>query len=144
MRAAIAADSKRPVPLETALLALGRRALRTLLSQKVLALHRLAVSETPRFPELGRALFGKGPDSANKAVAALLKAASASEELTVGDPLVTAALYLDMLTHNLQLRLLTGGVVRDSEIEQRVREATRILLDGLRRPGPKRVRTKRA
>ena len=138
LRAAPLREDGQATTIENALLAMGSAVLRTLLSPRVLALHRLIVSEAPRFPDLAKMFFQMGPASANEAVAAFLTARSASDGLLLGDPSVTAAVFLDMLTHNLQLRALTGSKVRQSEIKYRVQEATRIFLNGVRKPTPSR------
>lgn len=132
LRAAALPKDGQHIPIEKALLAIGKTVLSTLLSSRVLELHRLIVSEAPRFPDLGKTFFQMGPSSANDAVAAFLTARSVSDGLLINDPSVAAAIFLDMLTNNLQLRALTGGVVLQSEIDERVREATRIFLNGLR------------
>ncbi len=133
LRAAASAKDQRDVPVEKVLLAIGKTVLRTVLSPRVLALHRLMISEAARFPELATTFFEMGPASANVALAEFLTARVASDGLLVHDPEVSAAIFLDMLINNLQLRMLTGGVVQQAEINERVREATRIFLHGLRR-----------
>ncbi len=133
LRAAASPKDHRHVPMEKVLLAIGKTVLRTVLSPRVLALHRLMVSEAPRFPELAKTFFQMGPASANIALAELLTSRAASEGLLIHDPAISAAIFLDMLVNNLQLRTLTGGIVSQSEIDERVREATRIFLHGVKR-----------
>src|SRR5258705_7717365 len=53
-------DDERAAPEET-LRALGRKFADLVLSPEVLDLYRIVVSETARFPELGRTLYETGP-----------------------------------------------------------------------------------
>ncbi len=133
LRAAVIPKNGQQLPIEEALLTIGKTFLRTLLSARVLAIHRLIMSDAPRFPDLAKAFFQIGPNSAYEALAAFLTDRADADGLLIHDPLMTAAIFLDMLTSNLQLRALTGDAVRPSDIEERVRESTRIFLNGLRR-----------
>ena len=49
--------------LRAALLAIGQRMLRFLLQRRTLAILRIAIAESARFPELGRAFYANGPQS---------------------------------------------------------------------------------
>eukprot|EP01035_Chromulina_nebulosa_P011284 gene11284-15106_t len=49
--------------IEAALVAIGGRVLRFLLQPRTLAIYRVAVAESARFPELGRAFWAAGPNA---------------------------------------------------------------------------------
>lgn len=121
------------MPLEEVLLAMGRSILRVLLSARVLCLHRLVVSASPRFPALGKLFFQAGPSNVNETVADFLKARAERDGLVLPDPLAAAAIFINSLAGDLQLRALTGGKVSDSEVEARLQEAVRVFLIGVRR-----------
>ena len=109
--------------------------LETLLAPQGLAFHRLILSEAPRFPELAKAFYSSGPDSANASLAAFLSARAQQDHLQVEDFEVAAAIFLDGTVNNLQLKALTGGRVLRSDIDNRVRQVVGIFLDGaMRRP----------
>lgn len=128
----IRGDSTR-MPMEKALHAIGSAFLNALLSPRVLALHRLMVGEASRFPDLARDFIDMGPNSAYRAVAGFLEARSACS-----NPSLSSAMFLDMLTSDLQLRALAGIAVGKSEIEERVCEAVRVFLNGVRKSSTSR------
>lgn len=121
-------------PIDEVLSLTGRRVLETLLSPRFIALHRLMVSESKRFPGLGKRWFEAGPNSANRAVAAVLARYSKAGHLSAEDPCLLAAVFLDSLINNLQLRKLNGMAVSNADIEQRVRICVQIFLNGARSP----------
>ena len=121
------------LPLREALTRVGNSVLETLLAPRGLAFHRLMLSEAPRFPELAKVFFRSGPDSANASVAAFLSARAQQEQLLLEDFEIAAAIFLDGLVNNLQLKALTGGRVLKADIENRVRLGVRIFLAGATR-----------
>ncbi|MGB5197607.1 MAG: TetR/AcrR family transcriptional regulator [Candidatus Deferrimicrobium sp.] len=122
------------MPLEEVLSAMGRSILRVLLSTRVLCLHRLVVSGSPPFPALGKLFFQAGPGKVNETVAAFLRARAERDGLVLPEPLAAAAIFINSLAGDLQLRAITGGKVSDSEVEARLQEAVRVFLSGVRRP----------
>lgn len=123
------------LPLREALTLLGNSVLENLLAPQGLAFHRLMLSEAPRFPELAKVFYRLGPDSANASLAAFLSTRAQQDQLLLEDFEVAAAIFLDGLVNNLQLKALTGGRVLKSDIENRIRQVVRIFLDGaVRRP----------
>ena len=118
--------------LEHVLSSIGKQVLATLLSPKLLELHRLILREAKRFPELGSRWYEAGPNTANRALAAVLTSYSEAGLLQTADPCILAAVFLDSLINNLQLRKLTGLVVSQADIDQRVRVCVQVFLDGVR------------
>jgi AcrR family transcriptional regulator len=127
-------EGSKQQPIDEVLLTMGTGFVRMLLSRRVISFHRLIVSESPRFPALGKLFFQMGPGSVNETVADFLKARGCSEGLVLPEPRAAAAIFLNSSANELHLRALTGGKVTNSEVEYHVREAVRIFLDGVRQP----------
>ena len=129
----LALDEKnRPLPIEDVLLVMGRTIMRVLLSPRALSLHRLVISEGPRFPTLGKVFFQMGPSSANATLAAFLENRAHGGQLSIPDPGAASAIFIHALISDLHLRALTGGKVTRPEVEERVQEVVRIFLNGVR------------
>lgn len=76
-------------------------------SEQGLALHRMMVAESPRFPELSQAVYEAGL-LASRALARLLKEAMARGELREDDPEFAADMLLSLLSGLERNRLLYG------------------------------------
>jgi len=118
---------------EDALFSIGQGFLRVLLSPRVLAIHRLMVSEASRFPDMSALFLKIGPQSAYHAVGELLKTRFSAEKIELDDPTLAAKLFLDMITADLQLRALTGGKISRTEVDERARIGARVFLEGIKR-----------
>jgi AcrR family transcriptional regulator len=108
----------------------GTSILRVASHPDVLVVHRLAIAESERAPEIARTLDRNGRELNHAALADWLAKAQAQGLIGVGDPAVMAAHFLAMLWGGLLIQLLLR--VRDApsaeEIESRARAATRALL----------------
>ncbi len=120
--------------LEEDLRALGRDFLERVLSPSSLALHRLVVGESARFPELGRISY----ESARRLVkrlAEFLDTHAGRNRLSIDDTELAAEQFLGMLLGLLQLRAIlcgeAGGCL--SRIEPHVDHAVAVFLEGCRR-----------
>jgi len=82
--AAFAIDP-RETDVRRALLGLGERFTTFLLSDLVVAIHRVVIAEAGRFPELGRALYAAGPKLRVARLADYLKAQMAAGRLKPSD-----------------------------------------------------------
>jgi TetR/AcrR family transcriptional repressor of mexJK operon len=76
-----------------ALMGHGERLLKIALAPKLLRLRRLVISETDRFPELGRALYEGGPGRAIAGLAAALHRWTDRGLLVLDDPMVAATQF---------------------------------------------------
>jgi TetR/AcrR family transcriptional repressor of mexJK operon len=76
--------------LEKDLTALARRYVRSVMQPSVLQLRRLVISESGRFPELGRAYYDRGPDRVIAALATCLQHLAERGLLHVDDPILAA------------------------------------------------------
>jgi AcrR family transcriptional regulator len=108
----------------------GTSILRVVSHPDVLVVHRLAIAESDRAPEIARTLDRNGRESNHAALADWLAKAQAHALIGGGDPAVMAAHFLAMLWGGLLIQLLLR--VRDApsaeEIESRALAATRALL----------------
>ncbi len=77
-------------PLEPALRRFAEALMATILSQPVIALHRIVTGEAARFPELGALFYERGPKRGKERLARFLEAAMAHGQLRVGDPMIAA------------------------------------------------------
>lgn len=105
--------------LRSTLSALGRAYLDIVLSVAGLALFRVVVAEAPRFPQLARHFFVRGPQLMNRAVAKLLTLAAAHGEIDLQGVGVDAAagLFVGMLRGEAQMECVTHPASRVSEVQ---------------------------
>jgi AcrR family transcriptional regulator len=91
------------------LLLYGRRLLELLLQPRMLAMHRLMISEGQRFPEQARSLCSNGRGNATAALAQWLAARQATLELRPELPALDLAHhYINLIVCEPQLRALVG------------------------------------
>src|ERR1700733_2663467 len=83
--------------IAAALTALGQQMLRFLLDAKPLAIHRVVVAESIRFPELGQAFYANGPEHFRRAFSTWLATQASAGRLTVPDPDMAADQFVGML-----------------------------------------------
>jgi TetR/AcrR family transcriptional repressor of mexJK operon len=88
-----------------ALKVIGGRILRFLLLDKSLAINRLVIAESVRFPELGRAFYENGPVFGRTRLAAWMAARPA---LVVPEPEIAAEQFLALLRAGLYFRATLG------------------------------------
>jgi TetR/AcrR family transcriptional repressor of mexJK operon len=90
---------------EAALRTIGGRILRFFLRDRSLAIHRLVIAESVRFPELGRAFHENGPVAGRRRLAAWMAARPA---LVVPEPEIAAEQFLALLRAGVYLRATLG------------------------------------
>lgn len=118
---------------EEVLAAFGRRFLYTLTRQPVIRIFRQVVSQCPRLPGLGDAFFKAGPERGYAALADYLRRQEAAGRIALRHPPgITAALFLEMVKGDLQMRslLYPDFTPSDAEITDRVERSVAILLHG--------------
>ena len=122
-------DIERATP-EEALRALGRNFADLVLSPEVLDLYRIVVSETARFPELGRTLYETGPKRGIARLAEYLQRLSDRGLLDVPEPHIAARQFFGMIRSDLYLRRLFN--ISDAEVgitvEQMVGSSVEMFL----------------
>ena len=102
--------------LRAVLIQFAGRLLRFLLEDRALAIHRVVVAESLRFPELGRAFYDNGPGQFRQAFGEWLASQSAAGHLSVADPSIAADQFIGLMRSGLYLRA-TLGLERPSETE---------------------------
>lgn len=116
-------------PLDEALRAFGHGVAAAALSERAIVLLRLAIGEAARFPELGQALFERGPALSYARFAALVAPRIAAGELQIDDLDVAAEQFIGGIVGHQQLRMaLAVSAPSEAEVEARVEAAVTALL----------------
>jgi AcrR family transcriptional regulator len=119
--------------LDTMLLHTARRALAVALQPDALALHRLIVAESGRFPELAEMVRQSGAAAGMARIANLLGAEMAAGRLAPLNPATAAEQFLHLVLTGPQRRALGLGPSLDAAgIEAWTREAVTLFLNGCR------------
>lgn len=115
--------------LQAALTALAGRMLRFLLQDRALAIHRVVIAESVRFPELGRAFYDNGPALFRTQFAAWLLRQQDAGRLAIPDADLAADQFVGLLRLGVYLRA-TLGLARptDAEIDATTAAAVRTFL----------------
>jgi TetR/AcrR family transcriptional regulator, mexJK operon transcriptional repressor len=129
----IAADTFLPEAgdgLAAGLKALGGRLLRFLLEDRTLAIYRVVVAESVRFPELGQAFFENGPDRFHRLFSQWIARQSEAGRLATPDPGMAADQFVGMLRTGLYLRATLGipPLPAEEAIDRVVNEAVATFL----------------
>lgn len=119
-------EVERSADVRETLLALGRRALTTLLTPRLIALRRLLITEAPRFPELGRAAYETGVLVVESKVASYLKEQG---QLRVPDPMLAARQFMALMMHPVEIRTEFGvSPGTDEDIARHIEAAVDTFL----------------
>lgn len=110
--------------------AFGATMLREVTHPDVVAMHRLAIAEAERSPEIAEVLEAAGRDATRLKLVDLLARAQAAGLIGKGDPDEMAGEYLALLWGRLMLGILFGqtSAPGPAEIERRATKATKALL----------------
>ena len=101
-----------------------------LMTGRALAIYRIVVAETPRFPELGRIFFETGPDRLLGRVADFLRRAGERGTLVVPEPRRAAAQFIGMVRGEVYLRRLLGiePAAAEGEIDRHIDSCVELFL----------------
>jgi TetR/AcrR family transcriptional repressor of mexJK operon len=101
-----------------------------MLQPSSLALHRLIVAESARFPELGEQLYAVGPGQVLGVLADYLAWETRNGRLAVGEPARAGEQFIGMLGGRVQLRALLGvcETPDKAELDSRVEHAVSSFL----------------
>jgi TetR/AcrR family transcriptional repressor of mexJK operon len=120
--------------IDDVLLALARRTIAGALAPEAVAINRIVMAESARFPSLAKHMHEQGWQRSNAAVAALLDRFAKAGQIEVEDTTVAADLFLSLIIGR-QTRMAMLGIETDPEqVDQRVQAAVRLFLNGMR-PG---------
>lgn len=117
-------------PLEETLTMLGQKFVDLVTSPNGLALFRIVVGETARFPELGTTFYETGPKRLIAFVAAYLHEQDRTGTLCVPAPEIAAIQFLELAKSGLHLRLLLGigDPPTETEKEHAVAQAVALFI----------------
>jgi AcrR family transcriptional regulator len=103
--------------LSDALTSLAGRMLRFLLGPRALAIHRVVIAESVRFPELGRVFYENGPALFQDVFTPWLLRHQAAGRLRRHDPAVAADQFVGLLRSGLFVRAVLGLTPPPTEAE---------------------------
>ena len=112
-----------------ALTSVGGRLLRFVLSDKVLAIHRLVMAEAPRFPELGRTFYETGPRKGVALLCEHMERWMGEGKLKRGEAFRMAEQFADVLKSSLhQRKIWLLETPTEAEIDRNVTEAVKTFM----------------
>lgn len=123
-------------PPEEALVSIGVGFVSALLEPRALAVFRLILGETPRFPRLGARFFEEGPERAYARMAEVLATLDRDGRFALDDPRRDARMLVEMMKGELLLKALLApdAPPGEDEIEAQVRAAVETFLLGRAAP----------
>ena len=112
------------------LTAVGLKFLKNMMSDEVMAVYRILVSEAPRFPALGRAVQNAGPGPSCLGLADYFRDQTAKGTLYVPDAEVAADQFFGAILGGIHFRRLIGvdKAATLAEIKARVAAAVEVFL----------------
>jgi AcrR family transcriptional regulator len=119
--------------LEETLMAVARLRIANLATPVATRLQRILSAQSYRFPELFHAAFEQGAGPAIDFLSDLFERHSASGEIDVAEPQRAAAAFLGLVVGGPARLIVSGNMPDESEIETRIRFATGLFLNGVRR-----------
>jgi TetR/AcrR family transcriptional regulator, mexJK operon transcriptional repressor len=124
MRAELQARLAEPAgSLEEVLQLIGEKVMKVFLSPSVVCLHRHTMAEVARLPDLGRAIFERGPRVTHDAIASYLTRCDREGALRIDDARAAAVQFLALCQGDLVSRSRLG--VLDPPVEDAVRDTVR-------------------
>ncbi|MFL9962495.1 TetR/AcrR family transcriptional regulator [Paraburkholderia sediminicola] len=120
------------LPLRLALTSIGQTFYKAVLHPRAIALQRLAIAESSRFPQVGQTWFDRGPRIFYEAMTKFCEERQARGELRTCDAQEAAILFHDMMAFNLSHQLLLGIIrpPKASIVEAKVRFVVDAFLNG--------------
>lgn len=108
----------------------GRRLMHLITRPEAVALHRVVMGESARFPQLGHLFFKMGPGRVIEQLSHYLAILDAAGVLSVPDTEAAATRLLEMMRGPIHMPLLLGlrATPDDIEIAQSVDDAVRLFL----------------
>lgn len=118
----------------SALTRFGRDIARLMVSDEVIAMHRLIAAEAGRFPEIGAAYYEAGVSRGKQKLIAKFEAAAQQGHIRVADPRLAAQHFFDLCMAGVHRRRLwnMGPAPTEAEIDENVEAAVTAFLDGYR------------
>jgi hypothetical protein len=103
-----------------------------MISDDVIAMHRLVTAEAARFPEIGEAYYQAGVNTGKKKLVGRFEAMMDANLIRRADPKVAAQHFFDLcLSGMYRYRLWNiGPAPTDAEIEANIEHAVSTFMDG--------------
>ena len=122
--------------LRAALLAIGLRLMRFMLRERTLAILRIAIAESTRFPELGEAFYANGPQKFRDRFSGWLGGLAAQGLVEAPDRLTATYQFMALLRSDLFLRIGMGlpSPPGEAEIDATVASAVETWLRAFAAP----------
>lgn len=122
------------IPVETALLVIGRAFYHLVNSEESIALHRLMVTQATHNPKLSQLFYEAGPQRVVIAMEHLLEQIHAAHQLHIDNPRSAAEHFLGLIKGGHNMRLLVGIAppLDPDDAEQHVQEVVRLFIRALR------------
>lgn len=118
-----------------ALLSIATHYIAFLLTPSTQDIFRVAVAESQRFPDLGRAFYDSGPGLGGERLAAFLRVAVERKELAIEDVNLAAHQFTELCRADLfYRRLLRGDAPDEREMKRVARSAVDMFLRAYRAP----------
>jgi TetR/AcrR family transcriptional repressor of mexJK operon len=129
---AILASEGFSLPLRQALTMIGQTFYKAVLHPRAIALQRLAIAESSRFPQVAQTWFDRGPRIFHEAMTQFFEERGARGELPACDAREAAILFHDMMAFDFSQQLLLG-IMRPPKapvVEAKVRSVVEAFLNG--------------
>jgi TetR/AcrR family transcriptional repressor of mexJK operon len=129
---AILASEGFSLPLRQALTMIGQTFYKAVLHPRAIALQRLAIAESSRFPQVGQTWFDRGPRIFHEAMTQFFEEREARGEMPACDAREAAILFHDMMAFDFSQQLLLG-IMRPPKapvVEAKVRSVVEAFLNG--------------
>lgn len=119
--------------LEETLVAIGRQRVTNMATPVATKLQRILGTQSFRFPELFNESFEKGAGPVIDVLCGLFERYSASGEIAMAEPVRAATAFLSLVVGGPTRIIVSGNVMDDAEINERIRFAVGLFLNGVRR-----------
>ena len=117
-------------PPKEALRVFAQKNQATVFAPQTIELHRMVISESRRFPDLGRLFYENGPDATVKLLTRYLESNLDDPHLVIDSPKETAEMFMTQLRGYEHLRLLFGLSKRPNRrvLERQLEKALSLLI----------------
>jgi TetR/AcrR family transcriptional repressor of mexJK operon len=117
--------------LEETLVAIGQQRVTNMATPVATKLQRILGTQSFRFPELFNESFERGAGPVMEVLSELF--ARYSKEIIVTDPARAASAFLSLVVGGPTRIIVSGNVMDEAEIDERIRFAVGLFLNGMRR-----------
>lgn len=126
----LGAEIDRDIPVGEILTIAGCSMMRFLLSDTGIRMSRVVMSESERFPKLGRQFYETGPGNGRKALRELFDGSNDKGETQIADTDLAAAQFMELCKADHWSRRMLGVIdhVSDAEIDRVIDEAVAMFM----------------